>query len=98
MWRDYFRNLLLSRRIMLHLAIWVETAGTMKCEMPDLKCADDYPAVFESVDMDVDGVKVRLSGMFGNAKYERVSGTWTEIEYNPRNNIGMPASVLTWAN
>lgn len=98
MWRDYFRGLLLSRRIMLHLAIWVETHNTIKCELPNLKDADDYPAVFESVDMDVDGVKVRMSGMFGDTIYERVSGTWTEIEYNARDNTGVPASLLSWAN
>ena len=97
LWRDYFRGLLLSRRIMLHLAIWVETADDMKCELPDLKSADDYPYVFESIDMDKDGVKVRMSGMFGDATYKRVDGTWTEMEYNARNNMGMPASLLSWA-
>lgn len=95
-WRDYFRKLLLSRRIMLHLAIWVETADDMKCEMPDLKSADDYPYIFENIDMDKDSVNVRMSGMFGNATYKRVDGEWTEIEYNARDNTGVPASLLSW--
>ena len=97
LWRDYFRGLLLSRRIMLHLAIWVETADDMKCESPDLKSADDYPYVFESVDMDTDGVKVRMSGMFGNVTYKRVDDEWIEVEYNARDNTGVPASLLSWA-
>jgi len=97
LWRDYFHGLLRSRRIMLHLAIWVETANDMKCEMPDLKNLDDYPYIFESIDMDKDGVKVRMSGMFGNASYKRIDGVWTEVEYNARDNTGVSASLLSWA-
>ena len=98
LWREYFRTLLLNRRIMLHLGIWVETIdGDSKCELPNLKNADDYPAIFMALNMDQDGNEVRMSGMFGNATYNRVDGNWVEIEYNERDNTGMPAYTLSWA-
>jgi len=101
LWRDYFRGLLLGRRIMLHLAIWVEDLeGLSKCELPDLNDVDDYPEIFKAVNMDRDGVKVRMSGMFGNATYERVLGIWTEIEYNARDNRlteRINPQALSWA-
>ena len=101
-WRDYFKELLVGRRIMLHLAIWVEDQdGLSKCEMPDLNTANDYPEIFQAVDMDRDGVKVRLSGMFGNATYERINGIWKELEYHKRDNRLtelINPGALSWAN
>jgi hypothetical protein len=47
--------------------------------------------------MDTDGVKVRMSGMFGNVTYKRVDDEWIEMEYNARDNTGVPASLLSWA-
>jgi len=82
---------------MLHLAIWVETANDMKCEMPDMKDINDYPKIFDMLDMDKDDVKIRMSGMFGNATYKRAGEEWIEVEYNARNNVGMPARMLSWA-
>ena len=101
-WKEYFKSLLLNRKIMLHLAIWVETVdGHSKCELPDLKDANDYPIIFKSVNIDQDGNKIRMSGMFGNAIYQRINGEWTEIEYNERNNSlieKINPEILSWAN
>lgn len=101
-WKEYFKSLLINRRIMLHLAIWVETVdGDTKCELPDLKDADDYPRIFKSVNIDQDGNNIRMSGMFGIATYQRIDGQWTEIIYDKRDNSlieQMSPHMLSWAN
>lgn len=95
-WREYFRNLLLNRRIMLHLAIWVYNNDDISlCEMPNLKDINDYPAIFQ--DVDKDGIYIHMSGMFGNATYACVNGLWTEIEYNMRDNTLSAPHTLSWA-
>lgn len=97
-WREYFRNLLLNRRIMLHLAIWVyNDEGLLSCEMPNLKGTNDYPEIFTKRDIDTDGITVRMSGMFGNATYMRTNGLWTEVEYNKRDNTLSAPHTLSWA-
>ena len=100
--KEYFISLLINRKIMLHLAIWVETVdGDSKCELPDLKDSNDYPIIFKSVNIDQDGNKIRMSGMFGNAIYQRINGEWIEIEYNKRDNSlieKINPEILSWAN
>lgn len=104
LWREYFHNLLINRQITLHLAIWIDLEksageyGIHECELPTLQDADSYPQIFRKNTMDVDGMNVRMSGMFGNATYVRVNGEWTETEYHPRDNTGVPAQYLSWAN
>lgn len=98
-WKDYFRSLLITRRIMLNMAIFIDRPdiNLTKGEIVRLKNTEDYPQIFQAHDVDQEGTTIRISGMFGDVTYKRIGNYWIEIEYNPRDNTDAPANTLTWA-
>ena len=44
----------------------------------------DYPDIFTSIPLDVDGAEIRMSGMFGEITCQFLDGKWSTISYAPR--------------